>query len=307
MVKTLLPLLLTLAGCGAVAEETLLAELRVVSLRADPPYVDLLTGADVTATAWTPDEAIDLLVWTCTPGGELPCAEAGAEATPQPLSTIATLANTPEVTHAVTAPASRPGAGGGGPPDGVEVDPTAPIVAGPPAFAWALACAPGTCDLMAEIAADPAPGTDAWRAIVDQLADPFALLETLPKVGTAATFRVLDTLLVLPGVTAPTNPVVIGPVAAPARLTVASGGSLELTFQVVAADAVTVYPATTAGGFALAASTVRDGVVTVELIARDGTMEEGPGIDAGTILSLYLVFEAEDGVSGLWTGEVTVE
>lgn len=305
--KTLLPLLLTLAGCGAVAEETLLTELRVVSLRADPPYVDVLAGAELTATAWTPDEALELLVWTCTPGGELPCAEAGVEATPQPLSAIATLGTTAELTHTVTAPASRPGAGDGGPPDDVEVDPTAPIVAGPPAFAWALACAPGVCDLMADVSADPAPGTDAWRAVLDQLADPFTLLETLPKVGTAATFRTLDTLLVLPGVTAPTNPAVSGPVDAVAPYTVASGGSLELTFQVTATDEVTVYPATTAGGFALAASTVRDGAVTVELIARDGTMEEGPGLDAGAVLSLYLVFDGADGGSALWTGKVTVE
>ena len=289
-----------------VAEETLLTELRVVSLRGAPPYVDVIEGTTVTASVYRPDPGARTLVWTCTPGGELDCAEAGTAAQPTPLASIATLGDGDEVAHAVVPPASRPGAAGPPPGvgDGEGITVEEPITAGPPALVWALSCDPGVCPLFAAYEAAPAPGTPAWQEVVAQLADPFTLLEGLPKVGTAATFRTLDTLLVVGGAVGPTNPEITGP---PAPLIVRGGETLSLRFQISGTEsAVTAWPAGTAGGFELASVEAESGVVELVYVARDGQVEENPALPSGTVVDVYVAFEAEDGGSALWRGAVVV-
>lgn len=277
-------------GCMPAAEETLLTELRVISMVSDPPVIDILGGSDITSTTYRPDtQPIDTLMWTCAPG-PLGCLEAGIEEFPQAVSTFTTTAQ-PEgedVMHSVAANPFLANLGD-------EL---------PPAQVWTLSCWQGLCPVIDQVRSDPEPGSDAWRSLIDTLSDPFALLEGLPIEGTAASFKVLPMMAVDEERPAPKNPVITPLVEG--ELTVPSGGTLPLAFEVQAEATTVAVPLASAGGFVEALVEVKDGKVTVEMVAGSAESEDQPPVPAGTRVKLYVAFEAEDAGSALWRGEVTV-
>lgn len=276
-----------------VAQESLVTELRVMGWQAEPPYMDAAAGTLLTATLFQPDDTpVRVLTWTCTPG-PLGCFEAGTEDNRKALSTFTQIAT---------------------PTDGVVTDQADPLVfflpaaaAGadlPPVFAWTLACVEGACPILDAVAADPAPGTVAWDDALAGLADPFTLLQTLPKVGTAATFRTLDIRLVADGETAPTNPTVS--LASPSPITAPSGGIQAITFTVQADAPTLAFPVATAGGFEASEVEVADGEVTVTFVAGQEDSEDSPALAPGSEVELFVTFETEAGGSTVWRGMLTI-
>lgn len=281
------------AGCDAVAPETLLGELRVISVRSDPPVWPVDGPITVTATAFRPDpdQPTTVMLWSCTPG-PLGCGEAGTEA--DPVSLEAWVATTPLAS---------------GQEDATAAWPTSPPLPGDqptPALVWALACEDGRCPVLDQVAAGPPPGGEAWSEVVAQLADPLALVETLPKEGVALSFRGVPVVDLPEGAPVPDNPTV-SLVAPAAPLTVPSGGTLELTVSVTNQLApARVYPMATAGGFEGIEAPVEGEEATVTLVAGNPEVMEAPPVPVGTVIGVYVLAEADDFGSALWRGEVTV-
>ena len=263
---------LLLAGCGGPNEETLLDELRVIAVVAEPPEV--APGATTTLTATTVDPAgvgPDVLLWTCTDLGD-GCLEAAA---PGFGATLAT------------------------PVDGAVVtERAAPVELGPlvadgttvlPVFTWALACAPGVCPVVDLAASDPAPGTADGDTLAAWLADPIGGMADLPIEGTSLALTTL-------GVSTRAEPLV-NPTVTPRfeALAATPEGSAQLPFTVEAG--ATAWGMTTAGGFDRASYDVVDGAVTLTWIAP----EEPGDVD------LYVVVNGAEGGSALWRGAATVD
>jgi hypothetical protein len=277
-------------GCMGGNPDTLLEELRVVSLVADPPVFDPTVGTTLTAWVHEDDEdaEVEVLIWTCIPGPD-GCLEGGSGTATLPLSNFTT----------VTTPTDQQAT--------FEVA-AVPFLAdffsdgGPPMFTWALACEVGLCPVIDQVRDDPQAGTPEWRLAYEFLSDPFTGLESLPLEGTAASFKTLEI-----GVfdTLPTNPVVT--LVSPETLTIASGDRLTLRFEVTADVSVTAFPLATAGGFTETERAVEDGAVEVELVAGVPDSEDAPPVPVGTVIQTYVGFEADDGGSAIWRGEVVVE
>ena len=127
---------LLLTGCGGPNSETLVDQLRVMAVVAEPPEV--APGASATLTAYIADpndEAPTSMMWTCTDLGD-GCMEA---AEPGLGATVAA----PEggvVSTTRTAPMALAGIVG----DGATVLPI-PL--------WTLACADGLCPVIDDVAA----------------------------------------------------------------------------------------------------------------------------------------------------------
>lgn len=286
-----LPLVL-LVGCMGAAEETLVDELRVVSVRGTPPILDLTAGTTITATVFDPQVApVEVLLWSCTPGPN-GCFEAGPGGAATALSDWTTLAapEDEEVSLSVT-----------GSPDLVDVLGGVEL---PPAFVWALACEEGLCPLHEEVRAAPEAGSDAWQAVVDQLADPFSLAETLPLVGTSLVFRTFEAVALPVDAERPQNPRVT---RLDEGFEIPSGETLTLRFAVEAEETVLVYPVASAGGFRAQVSEVSEGEVEVTLVAGVPDSEEAPPLEPGTVLQTYVSFEGDNGGSSLWRGTFTVQ
>lgn len=135
--------LLALLGCGAGPnEETLVPDVRVMAAVAEPPEVE--AGASVELAVHLVDpvgEGVEGVLWTCVDLGE-GCLEAELPAAGatllDPVDGVAT------VTRGVPAELAPVVA------DGSTVLPV-PV--------WVLACAPGVCPLIDEVARAPAAGT----------------------------------------------------------------------------------------------------------------------------------------------------
>jgi len=288
MVKRLAALMF-LVACGPAAEETVVNELRVMQVIPQEAGVSWIDGAAVTAAVFrTTDAPVDVLQWVCA-DGPLGCLEAGSEEAPVDLSLFTQVSSDPDPFSVHLVPPR---------PDLLEQEPTA-------SFLWALACVEGVCPIIDEVRANPAPGSDAWNEVVAQLADWEGLLQTLPKVDTAGSFRVLPSLPVpRTGLT----PLPTATLAFPETddLTIPSGGTLDLRFEVSGGTDVVAWPFATASGFVTEFEAVVDGTVTVTLTAGAEDAMESPPLEPGTELQVLVSFESSDGGAATWTDIVRV-
>lgn len=261
-------MLLLLFGCGGPSDETLLDELRVLAIVAEPPEVPPGAAATLTTTVVDPGGVDpEIVVWTCTPFGS-GCLETGL---PGLGARAGRLTDGAFVDERV-APAELAAVVG----DGTTVLPV---------FTWVLACDPGLCPLYELAEASPTPGTSAADELGVLLADPLTMMEDLPLTGTSlATGRVSVSTRATP---------VVNPVLRPEFTTVdaAAGDSARLDFGVDGGE--TAYGFTTAGGFGAPEYAVEDGAVSLEWFAPD---ESAGNTD------LFVVVNGPDGGSALWQG-----
>lgn len=271
-----LPILFALVGCGGPNDETLVSEVRVMAVVAEPPEV--APGATSTLTVYVADpldEAPDAMLWTCADLGD-GCLEA---AEPGQGTTVGAPENGTLVTTRTAPPAFA----------GIVGDGTTVI----PVPTWALACVPGACPAVDLAAAAPDPGTADADALGAFLADPTDGMKDLPLTGTSLALTLLSVSMRAEPVT---NPAITPASSDP--LTVATGESVPLTFTLDGgAGALTAYGYTTAGGFDMTEYAVEDGAVTLTWIAP-----EDPGE-----ATLWVVVNGEDGGSAVWTSVATVE
>lgn len=279
---------LCLIACAGGNPDTLLTELRVVGITADPPLYDPSVGTTVTATVHDADvESPEVWLFTCTQGTDGCFEESGNLA----VSDVSVL---------------------GTPVDGelsfdiAPVEVLAEIFAegGPPMFVWALACGPDLCPILETVATDPDPGSDAWQTVYDWMADPFTAVAELPLVDTSLTFRPLEVRVVKEDEVAPRNP---GVEETSAVRVIDSGEELVLRFTVDADGPVIAYPLATAGGFVSTDSDVVDGEVALTLVAGVPDSDTAPPLEVGTDIEVYITFEAEGGGSTLWRERIVVQ
>lgn len=272
MVRTL-PLLL-LTACGAVPD-TLLDELRVISLRADPAAVSFQDPTTLTATVFRPTEApTEVLLWTCIPSDGA-CLEGTLVPEWTDWTSVTTLEGAAEDANlTLTWPVGTASLW-----ESVGERASLPV--------WALACNVGRCPLIETVRQEPALDSPEGEAAMADLAAVTEAIGDLPLTGTALSLRAVP--VALPGVDAE-NPVVEA-TSLPSSA-VAAEEEASLTFQVTHPGVVRAYPMTDAGGFTNREVTVRDGSVTLTWV--------GPA-EAGTA-RIYVAFEAEDGGSTLWRG-----
>ena len=267
-------MLFLLVGCGGPDEDTLIDELRVIAITAEPPEVAPGASTTLTATVVDPAQAgADLLLWTCTDLGD-GCLEA---ASPGMGTTLGTPTDGQLLTER-TAPVELAGIVG----DGVVLLPV---------FTWVLACVPGLCPIVDLAAGAPEPGSADGDALAALLADPFTMVADLPLQGTSLAVATFS----LSSRTAPvTNPLLTptfdGVSAAPEA-------AAMLGFDVV--GGAQAYGYTTLGGFEMPAYDVVDGHVDLTWYAPvDGT--------PGQAVEFYVVVNGPDGGSAMWRGTGSV-
>lgn len=280
----LIPLLL---GCDmGAADGTLLTDVQVVHVGAEPPEVAPGEHVDVVATVVDPlGEGARALVWPCTDLGEGCLEDQG-----QPVTEWATLVEVQDEDAAAT----------------VAVDPALAALLAfevdgytPAVGVWVLACRTGVCPVLDTFAAGPAAGSAEEAEVRAVLQDPEALVADLPLQGASLARRSLP-LTTLPVETRNANPV-LTPVGPPA-LELAVGQETLLQFDLwddgdVSGDlsAYSWYGFATLGGISPARATLQDGSLTY--VAGE---EAGEG-------RVYVVVLDGLGGSGLWRGDVVVE
>ncbi len=277
--KRILPLVF-LAACGAgPQEETLLSELRVIAVVAEPPEVAPGEATTLTLTVADPLAAgADVVVWTCAPIGGV-CLEATAH----DLTDQVALASLQDQQVQVTLRPSALLAGAlAEAPDGVPL----PL--------WILACEPGLCPLVGRVSAALRAGGPAPEDLAVDLADPRAWIADLPAEGVSLAVRAL-TVSSRPPEARNRNPVIDDV----AYLATPTAPESALDLQVRATDdgdALSALPFATSGGF---------GDPAVPLIEGDATLTWFAPAEAGEA-ELFVV--VEDGVGGaaVWRGAVTV-
>jgi hypothetical protein len=219
--RSLNPFIVSIAAALASAcamgpsDETLIPELRVMAIQADPPEAAPGEQVDLQVTVADPLGAgADVLLWHCTNLGE-GCLEAGMEHSWSLALEGDTVGATASAPAALAAVASE--------------EPLRVVQL------WALACEPGLCPQID----DP----QAW-----DLADPTAWLEDLPMTGVSLAFNLMAISTREDGLE---NPTVERVSSEP--LSVAPGELLAIEFEVgldVSANADSfAYGYATAGGF----------------------------------------------------------
>ncbi len=184
-------------GCGGTPiPATTVQGVQVVAIETFPP--NPVPTEQVRIKVWVADAlglGADVLVWMCTPVLGT-CVEAwlpGTDGMPLDLWTATgTTDRTFEIVrpwpwfHDLTVGGALEAAGGSGGLD-VELPFDLPEGAPPALYVWALACVPGRCPTFDAVRASPVAGSDAWRAVVSELAevsDPLAggarMLEGVP-------------------------------------------------------------------------------------------------------------------------------
>ena len=283
MVRALCPLLVLTLACGGPNDETLIDELRVVAMVAEPPEVGPAETLELTTLTHLPEDApIERMTWTCIFQGS-GCAEAqGTE-----LSTWVHLeaANTDaEQSHTLEVPALLAG----------FLDEANPELRIP---AWTLACDPGLCPLVDEVRANPAPGTASYDAIAASLANPFEWMQDLPKEGVSLATR---TLVISNRDPAARNQ---NPVLTPNFTDtpeVAIEGSKTLEYTVEDEDpGVTVWGYTTRGGFESVNEDVENTLVELSLFAPKEPEDTGTA-------TLYVIANDNRGGTDLWIGSANI-
>lgn len=153
-----------LAGCAReeVPDPSWLDELQVVSVVLEPPSLDLGSSVEVTVTAVDPRErGAEVLVWSCTDFGVGCFEQTNFDGTPRPISQWARAATLVGDEASVSLPVEFAVLT---PEEARKLD----IVG----LVWALACAPGVCDLIRAVQAEPEPGSAEWDDVARRLAHP---------------------------------------------------------------------------------------------------------------------------------------
>ena len=146
--RSLLPLV-WLAACGGPSEETLVPELRVVTVVSDPPVV--APGETLRARVIIADPAgkgVEAAVWMCTPIGPAVCAESSVPG-PQPVANFARVVRGQTDFTVEFA---------------IPLEAAANIGAEKPPRLAVFACETGLCPEFASIEANPEPGSEAWAS-----------------------------------------------------------------------------------------------------------------------------------------------
>ncbi len=246
--------LLALVGCMPGPNiETVIDELRIVAAVANPPEVR--PDEQTTVSVHIADPLLehpDVLVWA-PELGDFWLPELGDDRTARVQLT---------------------------PAESVEAS-AAPV----PVQLWALACAPGVCDLINRLRAAPPDSALAEEALAE-LADPAAVVQDLPLEGVSlATKRFFVS-------TRPESERAMNPVIAPIG-TLDSGetDSLELQFDVQSDGPVQLWGYSTVGGFAVPFIDAPPGVASLEFFEADSSGE------------LFVVAVQPDGGSAVWRGQ----
>jgi hypothetical protein len=270
-------------GCSGPNPETLIDELRVVAMVAEPPVV--LPGEPATVEIFVADpedKGAGVFAWTCTNFGD-GCLEAagGAQsvATREVVDGRVTLPLAPS-------PALAPI---------VLEDPQSPIDA---TAIWALACAGGAdCHLVDGHPASKDRGEKPWGDdLACQLEDPVEWMSGLSMTGTSLAYRILSVSGQLPD-ERHANPTLTLETELP--LEWKPEAEFELTFSVDGQlnDEARIFNYITGGGFTMPDSLVSTGEIVLKGVASE---EAGP-------VQLWVVLN--DGLGGVavWTGEANVD
>lgn len=249
--------MLLLLGCGGPNTETLVDQLRVMAVVAEPPEV--APGATTALTAYIADpndEAPTTMMWTCTDLGDgcLEAAEPGLGATvAAPAAGVVTTTRVAPMALA-----------------GVVADGTTVL----PIPLWTLACGDGLCPVIDDLTA----GED----VTTFLTDPIEGMKDLPLLGTSLGFSFLR-------LGARVEPLQ-NPVLTPGfdAVEVDAGASLELPFTVAFTGVASAWGYTTAGGFEMTDFPVEAGAVSLTWIAPE---------EAGTATLWVVVVGEEGGTA----------
>lgn len=261
-----------LAACGGPSEETLLDELRVVAVVAEPPAAG--PGETVELTLYVADPAGlggTVAAWTCTLTGET-CLEGS-------LAEVSDWVHQEELdgeplTLSVTVPIAL---------SQVLSEETPEL----PVLLWVLACAPGACDEQLESWALGAElGTPVSDYYNQQLADPLSWLDELPSEGSSLA---LTTLTATTAEVRNQNPVLTADFDS---IDLVDDTGVELPFLVEddTGQTVEVYGFTTLGAFGMPVE-AEEGEAAVTLYA-DGS--EGTA-------QLYVIAQDGEGGAAVWT------
>lgn len=263
-------LLFALAGCTeGPLPETLVDDLTVVAVVPESPEVapGEVVAFDVEVAEPT-GGPVDLMLWSCLPTPDGGCFEEAGEERVALLEGVES--GELSLEYEISSNLSLPLAGTGG-----EV----------PLFIWSLACEPGLCPV--------AEGGDEGVLEEEFLANPVELLRELPFDGVSLALRSVwlsDT----PKQERRSNPVVTQLFAEPQR--VGPGDVATLAFEVEGEVPVEAFGYSTEGGFGELSALVSGGAVELEWIAP---LE----LDEPRMTTVWVVFQAEDGGTAVWSGE----
>lgn len=275
----IVPVLSTLgSGCGpGPSDETLVEELRVLAMVAEPPEVAPGSSSGLSVYVADPEESGgDLLVWTCTNLGE-GCLEA---AVPGFGATVGSVSGTPVgATMEVTVPVPA------------EFEPVvADGVTVLPALVWALACPIGECEAIDLARAAPDPTSADGQALAALLGDPFGMIGDLPLHGPSLAFQTLGVSLRAAPVTNPAMTITGSLAEMPV------GETVDLRYVVESDDDVTLWGYATGGGFGAPSTAVVNGEAVLTWYAPEEPAE----------VTLWVVATGEAGGSAVWTGVSSV-
>ncbi|RME29189.1 MAG: hypothetical protein D6798_00685 [Deltaproteobacteria bacterium] len=261
-------LALFLVACGGPADVTVIHDVQVIHVGAEPPDVEPGQATTLTATIADPlGGGVEVLAWACTDLGA-GCIEDTGQAAVDRVSLRIPVDE--QVSFDLVAPAS-------------VTDPDATDTGGMPvdAFvgAWVFACRPGICPQFDLLRSDPAPGSGDDEALRDFLADPTAALVDLPVDGVSLARRRVRVRA--PGEAPNGNPALALADGDPLSLSVGGETPLEVELTDETPEALQLDGATTIGGLAPArtdGSSPRftwfagdtPGTGRIYIVARDG-------------------------------------
>jgi len=270
-------------GCGGPNEETLIDELRVVAMVAEPPEV--APGESLDLTTWThipENSAIERMTWTCVFQGD-GCAEATFEDLDRWIQ-IEDTSTEPDRTHTLEVPETLASLLTG---ESEEIwVPT-----------WTLACEPGLCPLFEQVRAKPSAGGAEWETLTAALADPYSWMMALPKEGVSLATRTLVVSAREPE-QRNQNPRIQATFTN--DIQIALEAEETLTFSVEDEDpALTAWGYTTLGGFESVNEEVSGGTVELSLIAPENPEDIGPG-------EIYIIINDGRGGNSVWLRDFEV-
>lgn len=276
-------LLLMLVACGGPNEETLIDELRVVAMVAEPPEVAPGESVQISVLTSVPEETeTEQMTWSCLPMGEA-CLE-GQGGSLENWVHQGELDAVGATTYSIDLPVEL------GAFLQEEEELRVPL--------WTLSCAPGVCPLFAMAKDSPDAAATGWAGLMSALADPISELALLPKEGVSLAVR---TLVVSDRAPESRNQ---NPVLVPESLDAVSVSleqSVELQFSLEdEGENLQAFGYTTIGGFGTAGKEVDAGVFDLTLFGPIETSEATEG-------RLFVVVNDGQGGTATWTQPFSVD
>jgi len=277
----LVPLLLLLGCEEEVVASTVIEHVQIVSMVADPPEVQPQESTDITVTIADPDGlSPEVAVWVCVPiGAAGRCLESELTGEAQ---RVVTGVRDP-ITHAFTASVV---------PLAVDVAEVDEVIDEGGRFngilAFALACAPGACDLFEQLEAGTVDPID--------LSDPGRLLRDVPMAKGHAAWRTL-TVSRESERFRHDNPVLLPQFPQPLENTAGNTEELGVVADGQFSNGL-IYPLTTVGGFAVDSVATGPESPYLPWVAREQ--------DAGKEGHVYIVVDDGLGGQAVWHGEASV-